>query len=72
MNNPVRAKKQTSVNVEAELSWDRLVLVMGTRPIRLAQLASLPCEHKLRNYPAKMRDGQVLLLNANLAKVLNK
>ena len=72
MNNPVRAKKQTSVNVEAELSWDRLVLVTGTRPIRLAQLASLPSEHKLRNYPVTMRDGQVMLLNANLAKVLNK
>jgi len=72
MNNPVRAKKQTSVNVEAELSWDRLVLVTGTRQIRLAQLASLPSEHKLRNYPVTMHDGQELLLNANLAKVLNK
>jgi hypothetical protein len=72
MNNPVRAKKQTSVNVEAELSWDRLMLVTGNRPIRLAQLASLPSEHKLRNYPVTMHDDQVLLLNANLAKVLNK
>jgi hypothetical protein len=65
MNNPVRAKKQNSVNVE-------LVLATGTRPIRLAQLDSLPSEHKLRNYPVTMRDGQVMLLNANLAKVLNK
>lgn len=72
MNNPVRAKKQNSVNVEAELSWYQLELVTGTHPILLAQLDSLPSEHKLRNYPVTMRDGQVMLLNANLAKVLNK